>query len=523
MKIRGEHMESTARELYIIEPSINQIPQKLKVAGYARVSSNSDDQLNSFSAQVNNYTNYITDNKEWQFVEVYADEGISGVSLEKRNDFNRMIEDCRNGKIDRIVTKSHSRFGRNTLDNLTILRELKEIGVSVYFEKENIDTAKIQGEMLVTLFSVFAQQESLNISQNVKKGIRMRMQNGTYVSGSVPYGYRLINKQLEIYEPEAEVVRTIFKEYINGKSSAQIAKDLNKHHAPKKECTLKWTYKNVLNILKNEKYKGDTLCQKAFREDSIPYQKKNNNGQLPKYYIKETHEEIITELQFEIATVLLDLRNQGNNHIAKEYPLSRKIVCSECGSKYRRKVSNNIIYYACVKHDLNKLDCSAVRIAEKDIYDTFIKMYNKLKLNYKYILIPYLQSLEKIQELQNIGNAQINELNKKIADKSEQICSMNELLNSDILDAALFIPQNDLLNKELTELKQEKSRILSNNDSSADIKSTEDLIGILKNGPTKMINFDETIFKDIVKEIKVEENKKLQFMLINNIAICERK
>ncbi|MFI3327151.1 MAG: recombinase family protein [Clostridia bacterium] len=516
-------MESTARELYIINPSVSQMPQKLKVAGYARVSSNSDDQLNSFSAQVNNYTNYINQNKEWQFVEVYADEGISGVSLEKRKDFNRMIEDCRNGKIDRIVTKSSSRFGRNTLDNLTILRELKEIGVSVFFEKENIDTAKIQGEMLVTLYSVFAQQESINISQNVKKGIRMRMANGTYVSGSVPYGYRMIDKQLEIYEPEAEVVRTIFKKYINGKSSVQIATDLNKHNAPKKECTIKWTYKNVLNILKNEKYKGDTLCQKAFREDAIPYQKKTNNGQLPKYYINETHEEIVTEFQFAIATLLIGVRNQGKNHIAKEYHLSKKLICSECGSKYRRKVSNSIVYYACVKHDLNKSDCSAVRIAEKDVYDIFIKMYNKLKLNYKYILIPYLQGLEKLQELSNKDNTQINDINKKIADKSEQICSMNGLLESGILDSAIFIPQNDLLNKELTELKQEKSRLISNSDSSSDIKNTEELIDVFESGPSKLTEFNEILFKDIVKEIKIGKNKELHFILINNITINERK
>ncbi|MFI3325442.1 MAG: recombinase family protein [Clostridia bacterium] len=515
-------MESTARELYIINPSISQMPQKLKVAGYARVSSNSDDQLNSFSAQVNNYTNYINQNKEWQFVEVYADEGISGVSLEKRNDFNRMIEDCRNGKIDRIVTKSSSRFGRNTLDNLTILRELKEIGVSVFFEKENIDTAKIQGEMLVTLYSVFAQQESISISQNVKKGIRMKMQNGTFVTGSVPYGYRLIDKQLVIYEPEAEVVKTIFKEYINGKSSVQIAKELQLADIPTKLNAKRWFAFTVSSMIKNERYKGDMLCQKYYSEDVIPFKCKINKGELAQYYIKDTHENIVSELQFEIANLLLKSRVEKKNNIYEEYPLSKKIVCKECGYSYRRKISNNKIYYVCIKHDYSKEDCNSVRISEKSIYEAFILMYNKLKLNYKYILIPYLQGLEKLQEISNKDNSQINEINKKIADKSEQICSMNGLLESGILDSAIFIPQNDLLNKELTELKQERSRILSNSDSSSDIKDTEELIDALESGPSKLIEFDENIFNDIVKKIKAHDNKKLEFVLTNNLIIEER-
>jgi DNA invertase Pin-like site-specific DNA recombinase len=193
------------REIIRIKATANE-PAKLCVAGYARVSSDSEDQLNSFSAQVQYYTKLIEKNESWDMVEVYADEGITGVSTEKRDDFNRMVRDCHRGKIDRIITKSTSRFARNTLDTIRTIRELKGIGVTVLFEKEGIDTANITSENLLTLFALFSQEESLSISKNCKKGRRMRMSRGTFVSSNPAYGYRLVDKQLAVYEPEAQTV-----------------------------------------------------------------------------------------------------------------------------------------------------------------------------------------------------------------------------------------------------------------------------------------------------------------------------
>ncbi|WP_066460115.1 recombinase family protein [Anaerotruncus rubiinfantis] len=207
LQTQGSGALTPEREIIRIKASADTIPQKFRVAGYARVSSDSSDQLNSFSTQVNYYQRLIEKNSDWSLAEIYADEGISGVSTEKREDFNRMLSDCKKGKIDRIITKSTSRFARNTLDAISVIRELKSIGVTVYFEKEGIDTAKITGENLLTLYSLFAQEESISISQNCKKGNRMRMQSGTYVSSNPPYGYRLVDNRLQIYEPEAEIVR----------------------------------------------------------------------------------------------------------------------------------------------------------------------------------------------------------------------------------------------------------------------------------------------------------------------------
>lgn len=225
MNIQGTSALNSKKEIIKINALKSEMA-KLRVSGYARVSSDSADQLNSFSTQVNYYQRIINGNPMWQMTEVYADEGISGVSVNKRDDFARMLADCKRGKIDRIITKSTSRFARNTLDAIGVIRELKDIGVTVYFEKENLDTAILTSENLLTLYSLFAQEESMTISKNCKKGARMRMSKGTYVSSNPPYGYRLVNNELVIEENEAEIVRIIFREYLGGKGYSTIAKEL---------------------------------------------------------------------------------------------------------------------------------------------------------------------------------------------------------------------------------------------------------------------------------------------------------
>lgn len=219
------------------------------------------------------YTKLIEKKPEWELVEIYADEGISGASTEKRDDFNRMVEDCRKGKIDRIITKSTSRFARNTLDTIRIIRELKSLGVTVFFEKENLDTALLTSENLLTLYATFAQEESLSISQNCKKGNRMRMQRGEYVSSNPAYGYRLVNNQLEIYVPEAKIVRRIFVEYLAGKGTASIAADLMKDNIPRKNGNVKWYSTTIAFILRMSGIIGDMLLQKSYNEDDHTYRK----------------------------------------------------------------------------------------------------------------------------------------------------------------------------------------------------------------------------------------------------------
>lgn len=518
----GTSALSSEREIIKIKASITVETAKLRVAGYARVSSDSADQLNSFSAQVRYYTALIEKHDGWELTEVYADEAASGVSTEKRDDFNRMIADCKKGKIDRIITKSTSRFARNTLDSISAIRELKAMGVTVYFEKENLDTASLTSENLLTLYSLFAQEESISISKNCKKGVRMRMEKGTYVSSNPPYGYRLVDNQLEIYEPEAEVVRKIFTEYLGGMGCEGIAKMLMSEQVSFKNGSLKWRTQSIAYLIKNERYAGNMLLQKSYAEDAMPYRKQPNKGELPKYYVKNTHEPIVSPMEFELANILLTERSAAVNKKRTEYPLSRKIKCKECGTAYRRKITNQIPYWVCRQHDNDKDLCSGERITEESLHNAFARLYNKLKRNYTIILLPLLGNLEKMQELKTRANPEISAINKQIADLSEQNHVMNGLLSKGILDSALFISQTDELNRKIQALKIAKARILEEQESDGTLDKTEDLIESIENGPDCISGMEETLFAELVEKITAHDTQTVEFTLINGLVLTER-
>ena len=313
-------------QVQVIQP-IQQQPKRLRVAAYARVSSDSEDQLNSLSVQVDYYTHLIQENQNWDFAGIYADEGITGTSTKHREQFNRLMDDCRAGLIDRVLVKSASRFARNTADALASVREMKSLGVTVVFEKEGFDTETANGEMILSMICSVAQEESLSISKNMKWGIRKRMQSGTYVTVSTPFGYRQENRKLIPYEPEALVVRFIYAQYLAGESVARITKLLNSQY-PKEAGA--WNPPAVQSILTNEKYRGDTCCQKRYTPDTLPLQKKRNKSQLPKYYIQESHPAIIMPTDFEKVQALLSQKRTHRSQM-HSYPLTKMAVCQFCG------------------------------------------------------------------------------------------------------------------------------------------------------------------------------------------------
>ena len=277
---------------------------KLRVAAYARVSSASDDQLNSFAAQNRHYSDLISSKENWRMVDIYADEGITGTSAEKREDFQRLLADCRRGLIDRVLVKSISRFARNTKECLETIRELKSLGVGVYFEKENIDTATMSGEMMTALFASFAQAESESISSNMRWSYQRRMQNGMFITCKAPFGYRLRNGALEIEESEAEIIRMIFARYLSGQSTADIAAEITKLGIPTRDGTPYWQYTTICYILQNERYAGNSLLQKYYATDTLPIKKKRNLGSKDQYYISESHPPIIDQNTFDKAQIL---------------------------------------------------------------------------------------------------------------------------------------------------------------------------------------------------------------------------
>lgn len=519
---QGSSVLTPPREIIRIKATADVMPQKLRVAGYARVSSDSTDQLNSFTVQVNYYQRLIEKNSGWELAEIYADEAVSGVSTDKRDDFGRMLADCQKGKINRIITKSTSRFARNTLDAIRIIRDLKDMGVTVYFEKENLDTATLTSENLLTLYSLFAQEESMSISKNCKKGARMRMKQGNYVSSNPPYGYRLIDNQLTVYEPEAVIVRRIFTEYLGGKSITHIAKGLMDDAVPFKDGRMRWRHQSISKLIKNERYIGDMLLQKTYSEDVLPYRKRKNNGELPKYYVKNTHEPIVERVQYELANILLKERGQQVNSKCGQYPLSRKIRCGECGTVYRRKITNQIPYWVCRQHDNSKDDCGGQRITEDAVHEVFVRLYNKLKENYARILLPMLSGLEKLQELETRNNPEISTLNKQIAELSEQNHVMNGLLSKGILDPALFISQTDGLNREIRSLKVTKARLLEEQESDGMLDKTEDLVEIMESGPERISSMDAALLQELVEKIIAYDTQTVDFILINGLVLTER-
>lgn len=266
-----------------------------RVAGYARVSTDSDEQFTSYEAQVDYYTQYIKNNPEWEFVKVYTDEGISGTNTKKREGFNQMVADAISGKIDLIITKSVSRFARNTVDSLTTIRKLKEKGVEVFFEKENIWTFDSKGELLLTIMSSLAQEESRSISENITWGKRKQFADGKV---SLPYkqflGYRKgANGLPEIVPEEAETVRLIYRMFMEGKSQSYIARYLMDNNIPSPSGKKTWQVSTVESILTNEKYKGDARLQKTFTTDYLTKKMKVNEGEVPQYYVENSHPAII--------------------------------------------------------------------------------------------------------------------------------------------------------------------------------------------------------------------------------------
>lgn len=357
--------------------------KKRKVAGYARVSTDHEEQQTSYEAQVDYYTDYIKGRTDWEFVSVYTDEGISATSTTKREGFNTMVADALDGRIDLIITKSVSRFARNTVDSLTTIRRLKENGIECYFEKENIWTFDSKGELLLTIMSSLAQEESRSISENVTWGHRKRFADGKVM---VPFGRFLGYERggdgnLVINEEQAKIVRRIYGMFLQGRSPYQIAKLLTEEGIPTPGGKKVWSKAVVQSILTNEKYKGDALLQKVYTVDFLSKKKKVNEGEVPQYYVEGNHPAIIEPEVFDRVQVLMQARVPGKDRNSSVGIFSSKIKCGDCGSWYGSKVWHSNDKYRRVVWQCNhKFDggekCTTPHLDEETIKGLFIKALN---------------------------------------------------------------------------------------------------------------------------------------------------
>lgn len=505
--------------------------QRLKVCAYARVSTGSRAQAESYATQVEYYTEKIENNPLWEFAGVYADEGITGTKVKGRDDFKAMVAACEEGDIDLILTKSITRFARNTVECIQTIRKLKAIGVGIYFEKEGINTLTEASELMLTILASVAQGESEDFSGNNRWAIINRFENGTFIVGTPAYGYRKDEEgNLIIEETEAEVVRWIFEAYLNGMGAYVIAKMLNDHKIPTIRGSEKWQDSVVKNILMNSVYEGDALHQRTYTEKQFPFTRKVNYGQMNMYLTKDAHSPIITHEEAEAVRSIMEYRsrtlNMNGKRCQNRYIFSSKIICGDCGSHFRRqkiyigKPYEKIIW-TCHKHVEDKESCHMKAIRDDVLQQAFVDMWNKLYTNQGTVLEPLLKALTELAASKP-DTEEIEQLDNEIHSLSEQSLILNQVMKKGYMDSALFMEKNNLLVHRLTECRRRKTLLARKHKRTKEIVRTEQLIGLLKQEGYQR-EFKEELFDMAVKKIRISLDHEINFCLKNGLVLTEKE
>ena len=495
--------------------------QKIRLAIYCRVSSDSEDQLHSFANQIRYYSTYVQGHPEYTLVDIYADEGLTGTSLEKRDEMNRLLTDCKCGRIDRIIVKSVSRFARNTEELLLSVRMLKEIGVSVYFEEQDIDTAKLIAEMLLTMPGVVAQQESISISENMRWSYRKRMERGEFNCCTPAYGFRRIDKILVIFEKEARVVRWMFRLALRGIGRQSIANLLTAKNISTPSGGRIWSYTSVDQILRNPRYMGDAILQERYTTQTLPFKRKKNNGEMPKYYVENANPAIITREVFEAVQILLDQRRSDSYAPRNRYPLSGILYCPDCGKTFRRQTTNGKAYWLCAARAAGKTKCRSIRFPEERLEDTFTLLLHKLRDNRESLIEPLIRKTEELYRRNHAYTEEIQSIDKEAADLAAQNHLVVQLYNQEMLSAEDYRRRVHTLNQNILELRRKRSKLLYGAEESRHLSELQQLREILKNSEDGW-TFNPELFLDLVQRIQVETSESLTFEILGSIPLRER-
>ncbi|NEW66026.1 recombinase family protein [Carnobacteriaceae bacterium zg-84] len=485
---------------------------KRKVAGYARVSTDLEDQASSYETQMNYYESYINSRSDWEFVKMYSDEGISGTTTKKRLGFQEMVSDAMDGKIDLIITKSVSRFARNTVDSLSTVRQLKDKGVEIYFEKENIWTFDSKGELLITIMSSIAQEESRSISENVKWAKRKNAAEGKVTfSYSTVLGFKQSEDGgFEVDKDEARIVEYIFSLFLKGKNPNQIARELTEKNIKTPAGKEKWSYGSVKSILQNEKYKGDALLQKYYSVDFLNKQQKKNEGELPQYYVENSHEAIIDKEIFDMVQVQL----RHNTKWATEKNYFSKIECGCCGNKYCRYIwHSNSKYkrhiYRCSHKYKDKNKCQTPHVTDEDIQEWIVDALNQQIAN-KEEIIDNLGILVHQLESNMTLKDEINTLNNKLTvvqDEVENLVYTNSKLAQDQSNYQKIYDKLVKTYEKLELLLEEKKEELVN--YHIRIQNLKSCIDIIGKQDTLIREFNPTLFNILIEKIVIETDKRI--------------
>ena len=497
------------------------IKDRLRVCAYCRVSTDNEEQLNSYQSQLKYYDEKINSNSEWQFAGIYADEAISGTLDYKRTDFMRMIADCMEGKIDMILTKSISRFARNTLDTLKYVRMLKEKNIAILFEEENLNTLTSAGELMLTVLSAMAQQESENISSHVQLGLKMKKDRGELIgyNGCYGYNYNIETKEITINLEEAEIVKYMFERYVEGVGSNTIAKELTAKGIKTPKGNTKWCESTIRGILKNEKYIGDVLMGKTFTIDPISHKRLSNLGEADKHYLKEHHEPIISKELFDrvqqIRVKRAGNRETGrrNNNYSKKYPFSSKLYCGYCGSLFTRRNWNanrkcEKPVWQCIKRaKQGKEECPHCKaIAEDILEDCFVQGYRILCNNSRKVVGTFLEKIENILK-ENTTETIVNKLENNKEKINKKLANLLELNLEGRINKEQYALKFDELNTELIKIENKIESLLKETNRTESIKQRLNKFKSLFKDIEIMPKFDKDVFECLVDKVIIGETQ----------------
>ena len=517
------------------------VKRQLRVAAYCRVSTDDEEQLTSYEAQQHYYTDKIMSNQEWTMAGIFADEGITGTSARKRPEFLRMIRLCKQKKIDVILTKSISRFARNTVDCLNYIRVLRALGIAVIFEKENINTLETDSEMLITLLGAFAQAESESISQNVRWGIRQAMREGkATMQYNKLYAYaRGADGSPQIIPAQAEVVQRIYQQYLAGASFRMIANALEADHIPNAAGEPTWTITAVRGILTNEKYCGDVLRQKTFRSDCISGKVIRNTGQLPMYLIENHHEGIVDRKTFDAVQAEMARRNAGKSpsrknaptglfSYASKYALSERLVCGECGTLYRRctwsKYGKKRIVWRCVSRlDYGTKYCHDSPTMDEGRMQRSILAAINASMSQKQTLV---QQVADAMELELLpcpgGDMSMADMDRRMAELELQF----QALLQQAADGGGYeacTEQFKAIADETASLKERRAQLVkARQNCEAENRRWNDAVQTLQQAPVEIQEWNETLIRQLVETVTVVSSEEIIVTLKGGTEVHQR-
>ena len=504
---------------------------KRKVAGYARVSTENDEQYTSYEAQVDYYTQFIKKHADWEFVKVYTDEGISGLDTRKRDGFNEMIGDAMSGAIDLIITKSVSRFARNTVDSLVTIRKLKEKGVEVYFEKENIYSLDGKGELLLTIMSSFAQEESRSISENVTWGQRKRFSDGKI---NLPYkqflGYDRGKKKDDppvVNPKQAVIVRRIYRTFMEGKTTGAIARELTAEGVPTPAGKTKWQASTISSILQNEKYRGSALLQKCFTIDFLTKKQKVNEGEVPQYYVEHSHEAIIDPLEWDAVQEEIKRRKKIGRAYSGKSIFGAKLICGDCGSWYGSKLWHSTDKYKTTvwqcnnKYDNSHCKCQTPTLTEADIQNRFTAAFNSIILSKE----PYLEACDAAKKVLTDTtdiDAEMDRLRQEMEVISELIRKCINENASTVLDQEEYTSRyNGYVDRYETVKKRFDELAAERRDKLEKAKAIDRFIHTVESRDELLKEFDPYLWVATVESVTVMRDGKMQFRFFDGKEITE--